>query len=132
MANFSTHSPPLIDVVEDDNEIRRTVARVIEMMGYRVRCHESALAYLAADTPDDASVLVLDVRMPGMTGVELKARLEQQGRHTPAIFMSGGSYPHELDAPQVRNAVAFLWKPFKLEQFEQAVEKALAMSPVSG
>lgn len=132
MTNSSQQPPPLIDVVEDDSDLRRTVARVIEMMGYRVRCHESALAYLAAQTPDDAAVLVLDVRMPGMTGVELKARLEAQGRQTPAIFMSGGSYPQEIDAPQVRNAVAFLWKPFKLEQFEQALEKALLASPVTG
>jgi two-component system, LuxR family, response regulator FixJ len=119
---------PLIEVVEDDAEIRRMMARVIEMMGYRVRCHESALAYLAAAPAEDAAVMILDIRMPGMSGVELKAHLERQGQHTPVIFMSGDTHASDLDSPQVRNAVAFLWKPFGLDQLEQAVEKALAMS----
>lgn len=118
--------PPLIEVVEDDVDVRRTLVRVIESFGYRVRCHENALAYLAAEPMEDAAAMVLDVRMPGMNGIELKIQLEHMGRHTPAIFISGGTHSPLLDSPQVRNAVAFLWKPFRLEQLEEALERAVA------
>lgn len=119
-------SPPLIEIVDDDDDVRRMLVRVVEMLGYRARSHENALAYLAAAPADDAAAMVLDVRMPGMSGIELKAHLDQIGRHLPVIFISGESLPSEIASPQARQAVAFLWKPFKLDQLRQALEKALA------
>ena len=52
--------PPLIEVVEDDVDVRRTLVRVIESFGYRVRCHENALAYLAAEPMEDAAAMVAE------------------------------------------------------------------------
>jgi len=119
-------APALIEVVDDDDDVRRMLGRVIEMLGYRVRCHESAIAYLAADPAPEAAAMVLDVRMPGMSGIELKAHLDATGRQIPVIFISGESLPSEIDSPQARQAVAFLWKPFKLQQLQEALEKAVA------
>lgn len=119
-------SQPLIEIVDDDDDVRRMLVRVVEMLGYRARAHESALAYLAAPEASEARAMVLDVRMPGMSGIELKAHLDQLGRQLPVIFISGDSHPHEINSPQARQAVAFLWKPFKLDQLRLALEKALS------
>lgn len=121
-------TPALIEIIDDDDDVRRMLARVVEMLGYRVRSHEHALAYLAAEPIPDAGAMVLDVRMPGMSGIELKAHLDQMGSRIPVIFISGESLPNEIESPQARQAVAFLWKPFKLDQLKQALEKALTPS----
>lgn len=119
-------SPALIEIVDDDDDVRRMLVRVVEMLGYRTRSHENALAYLAAEPAADAAAMVLDVRMPGMSGIELKAQLDRVGYNIPVIFISGESLPSEVASPQARQAVAFLWKPFKLDQLRQALEKALS------
>ena len=98
---------------------------VLKSHGFEVRSHESAEAFLNADEPQAARLLILDVRMPGMSGLELHTRLQAQGLKLPVIFMSGECQPHEITAAQSSTAVDFLWKPFNTQQLLQAIELGL-------
>jgi FixJ family two-component response regulator len=71
--------------------------------------------------------MLLDVRMPKMTGVELQALMVKTGDRIPVIFMSGESLPHETLAAQQSNAVTFLWKPFRTEALLNAVSHGLTL-----
>jgi FixJ family two-component response regulator len=116
----------LIEVVDDDQDIRRMLQLVLEARGFKVRTHDGPHAYLAAEPVTERRVMLLDVRMPKMTGVELQAQMVKAGDHVPVIFMSGESLPHETLAAQQSNAVSFLWKPFRTEELLAAVSKGLA------
>ncbi len=120
-------NPALIEVVDDDADIRRMLQLVLEARGFKVRIHDSAHAYLAAEPLTERRVMLLDVRMPKMTGVELQALMVKTGDRIPVIFMSGESLPHETLAAQQSNAVAFLWKPFRTESLLNAVNSGLDM-----
>ena len=121
----------LIHVVDDNDDIRKMLALVLERQGYSVRTHESGFAYLAAEATEAPHVLLLDVRMPGMSGLELNAQIKRLGNSIPVIFMSGESQPHETEAADNAGAVHFLWKPFNTKEMLSVVEKALAASKSS-
>ena len=120
-------SPALIEVVDDDKDIRHMLQLVLEARGFKVRTHDGAHAYLSAAPVTERRVMLLDVRMPNMTGVELQARMVKTGDRTPVIFMSGESLPHETVAAQQSNAVTFLWKPFRTEALLNAVNQGLLL-----
>lgn len=120
-------SPAIIEVVDDDADIRRMLALVLKSHGFNVRTHESAEAFLNAENPQMQRLLILDVRMPGMTGLELHTRLQAQGHQVPVIFMSGECQPHETTAAQSSASVDFLWKPFSTQQLLQAIERGLQL-----
>ena len=120
-------SPALIEVVDDDNDIRHMFQLVLEARGFKVRTHDGALAYLSAEPVTERRVMLLDVRMPNMTGVELQARMVKTGDRIPVIFMSGESLPQDTMAAQQSNAVTFLWKPFRTEDLLNAVAQGLAL-----
>lgn len=122
---MSNSNPALIEVVDDDEDVRRMLQLVLESHGFKVRTHNGALAYLAADPVTERRVMLLDVRMPKMSGVELQAHMVSTGDQVPVIFMSGESLPHETLAAQQSNAVTFLWKPFRTEALLDAVAKGL-------
>lgn len=119
------HQAALIEVVDDNPDIRRMLTLVLKSHGYEVRTHESAEAFLHADEPQEPRLLILDVRMPGMSGLELHKHLQAQGLNFPVIFMSGECQPHETTAAQSSSAVDFLWKPFSTQQLLQAIERGL-------
>jgi FixJ family two-component response regulator len=114
-----------VEVVDDDPEIRKMLALILQVHGFGVRTHDGAQAYLSATPLIQRRVMLLDVRMPMITGIELKALMTQTGDTTPVIFMSGESLPHEQIAAQASDAVAFLWKPFRTEGLLEAIEKGL-------
>ncbi len=118
-------TPALIEVVDDDEDIRRMLVMVLESHGFQVRPHEGGLAYLSAKRSVGRRVMLLDVRMPKMSGIELQAQLVQTGDDIPVIFMSGESLPHETEAAQQSNAIAFLWKPFRTEALLNAIAQGL-------
>ncbi len=101
------------------------LALVLNSHGFQVRTHENAEAYLNADPLHGQRLLILDVRMPGMSGLELHSHLRSQGEQLPVIFMSGECQPHEASAAQLANAVDFLWKPFSTQQLLEAIERGL-------
>ncbi len=114
-----------VEVVDDDHDIRRMLVMVLESHGFKVRTHEGGSAYLAAQPSSGLRLMLLDVRMPFMTGIELHTQLKLRGDDIPVIFMSGESLPHETQAAESSDAVAFLWKPFRTRQLLTAIEQAV-------
>lgn len=111
-----TNSGPaghLIYVVEDDDALRDSLCWLIESAGYAVVAYSNAESFLAYIEPEGGDCLVLDVRMPGMSGLELQERLIRRGRHIPIIFITGhGDVPMAVSAIK-RGAFDFIEKPFQ-------------------
>jgi FixJ family two-component response regulator len=118
-------NPVIIEVIDDNPDIRRMLGLVLKSHGYEVRLHEDALAFLNVSRTSAPRLLILDVRMPGMTGLELHSRLMAQGENNQVIFMSGECQPHESAVVESSAPVAFLWKPFSTQQLLNAIEKGL-------
>ncbi len=113
-------------IVDDDEAVRDSLAILCRSVGLTTQTYASALAYLEAHDPDRTGCLVLDVRMPGMSGLQLQKRLEELGSPPPIIFITGhGDVPMAVGAIQ-RGAVDFIQKPFRdqdlLDRIQQALE----------
>ncbi len=121
--------PGLVHVVDDNTDIRRMLALVLESQGYTVRVHDGGAAYLASPPSDAPHVMLLDVRMPGMSGLELHAKLKESGNDIPVIFMSGESQAHETQAANSLGAVHFLWKPFNTQEMLTVIDQTLTGQP---
>ena len=102
---------------------------VLESQGYQVRVHDGGQAYLEAAPTTAPHVMLLDVRMPGMSGLELHARLRERGDPIPVIFMSGESQAHETEAASAAGAIHFLWKPFSTRQLLETIAQGLQSGP---
>ena len=134
MLNLSIQTvstPAIVDVIDDNQDIRRMLSLVLQTHGFGVRTHESAEAFLSTEQDAQTRILILDVRMPGMSGLELHSRLRAKGVKYPVIFMSGECQPHESAAVQAHEPIAFLWKPFNTQQLLEAIEKAQLQAAVS-
>lgn len=121
----------IIDVVDDNADIRRMLGLVLKTNGFTVQTHESAIAFLAEKRTATPRLLILDVRMPGMTGLELHSSLLALGEKYPVIFMSGECQPHETTAVQAFEPIAFLWKPFNTQQLLQAIQEGVKQLSVT-
>ncbi len=118
---------PIVFVVDDDDSVCKSLAWLIESVGFEVETFTSADEFLERDTYDGPACLVLDVRMPGLSGLELQAELASVGRSMPIIFITGhGSVPMSVRAMKA-GAVDFLEKPFDdqilLDAITQSIEK---------
>ena len=112
-------------VIDDDASVRRSVRTMLERVGYTVTVYEGASAFLEQALPAAPSVLLLDMRMPGMTGVGLQAEIKRSGLQTPVIFMSGDSRPDEIITAMKQEAFDFLLKPFTAQAMLTVVERAM-------
>ena len=81
---------------------------------------------MRAEPTQAPHAMLLDVRMPGMSGLELHAKIKESGNDIPVIFMDGEGHPHEMQAADASGAVHFLWKPFNTREMLDVLEKALA------
>src|SRR5260370_18969872 len=112
-------------VVDDDTSIRRALRRQLQILGFGVLDFESAEEFLASEPPTGDACLLLDVYMPGMTGIELYRSLVASGRDLPTILISG---PHDQQTRQMMrkaNPIATLLKPFDEKKLLSAIRKAL-------
>ena len=115
----------LISIVDDDESVRRTTKRLVESFGYRAAVFESADSFLKSDQLYDTSCLVVDIQMPGMSGLQLQSHLATEGWSIPIIFISAyGSKQSRRKAMQA-GAVAFLEKPFSDEHLLKSIRSAL-------
>lgn len=116
----------VVHIVDDEEPVRDSVALLLHSAGLRSQQHQSAHAFLATYRPDDVGCLVLDVRMPHMSGLELHQELNRRGWSLPVIFVTGhGDVPLAVEAMR-EGAVDFLQKPFNDEELISRVRKALA------
>ena len=112
-------------VVDDDIAVRKSLKRLIESMGYRVETFASAREYLKQDPCEGPSCLVLDIRMPEMSGLDLQDELTSAGLSIPIIFITGhGNVPMGVKAIK-SGAVDFIEKPFDEQLLLDAVNEAI-------
>lgn len=116
-----------IFVVDDDEAMRDSMTWLLEGEAYRVTCFDSGESYLAAWSPAMRGCLILDVRMPEMSGLELQEKLDALGSRLPIIFVTGhGDVPMAVGALQ-RGACDFIEKPFHNEDLLSRIERALEL-----
>src|SRR5712692_6475456 len=116
---------PIIFVVDDDESVREALRRLFRSVGLRVEMFGSAAQLLQTELPDLTSCLVLDVRLPGVSGLDFQAELAKANIHIPIIFMTGhGDIPMTVQAMKA-GAIDFLTKPFRDQAMLDAVVKAI-------
>jgi FixJ family two-component response regulator len=117
---------PSVLVIDDDPEFRDSVARLLRTVGLHARQFSSVPDFLKADPPDGPTCLVLDVRMPGRSGLELQSELVAANRQVPIIFISAhADVPMTVQAMK-GGAIEFLTKPFRDQDLLDAIEAGLA------
>jgi FixJ family two-component response regulator len=121
-----TSAPPTIHIVDDDAPFRTAIRRVLEASGYCVALYDSAEQLLAQLPAGEPGCILLDVRMPGLSGPQLQERLTELGSRVPIVFLTGhGDIPMSVQAIKA-GAEDFLTKPVAREKLVAAVERALA------
>ena len=112
-------------VVDDDEAVRDSLQWLLEGKDYRVRCFESAESFLSRYDAREVACLIVDIRMGGMTGLELQNRLIENKSPLPIVFITGhGDVPMAVDTMK-KGAMDFIQKPFKEEQLLDLVERML-------
>jgi FixJ family two-component response regulator len=118
---------PLVAVVDDDESIRRSVKNLLGSVGIGVEMFRSAEAFLASPCLPSAGCLVLDLRLEGMTGLELMARLTASGRQISVVFVTAHGDETVRQQALKAGAVAFLLKPFRADALVDAVRDTLGV-----
>ena len=120
--------PAVVHVVDDDDAVRDALGRLLQFAGHQVRCHASAGDFLLAWPIETPACVVLDVRMPGPSGMDLQFALSQRHDAPPVVLMSGyGDIPMSVLAIK-RGAIDFLTKPIEREPLLAAVDGAIRRS----
>ena len=114
-----------IYLIDDDESMRVSLTRMLRDLGYLVEDYASATIFLEKSVPVAPAVILLDMQMPDMTGLDLQEKLVKLGHKTPIIFVSGQSHPHQIVQGLKKGAVDFLFKPFNLEELLKAIADAL-------
>jgi FixJ family two-component response regulator len=123
---FRMKQNPVVFVIDDDRMIRDGLQGLIRSVGLRVETFASAQDFLAVKRPDVPACLVLDVRMPGVSGLDLQLKLSDAGIHIPVIFITGhGDIPMSVRAMK-EGAYEFLTKPVRGQDLLDAIQKAIA------
>jgi FixJ family two-component response regulator len=122
---FTTEANPIVFVVDDDPSVRRAIRRLIGSVGLQVELFGSAQEFLRSERPDGPSCLVLDIRLPGISGLDLQRALAEANIHIPIIFITAhGDVPMTVRAMKA-GAVEFLTKPFRDQDLLDAIHVAL-------
>jgi FixJ family two-component response regulator len=116
---------PLISIVDDDEAIRRSLDNLVRSAGLRACGFSSAEAFLESNQLSETDCLILDVRIPGMSGLELQRRLAATNSDVPIIFMTAHESGNQRAQALETGAVAFLNKPFDEGDLLSAIDTAL-------
>lgn len=121
----STMDDLLVAVVDDDESVRESLPDLIREFGFAARAFSSASEYLSSDSIGQTKCLILDIFMPGMTGIDLQRELKDRGQQIPIIFMTANK--NETLRPQLleQGAVECLFKPFSDTALLAALREAL-------
>jgi len=128
MVKSNIESQPTVFIIDDDDAVRKSLAMVLEMEGMRVAAYASAEAFLASDLPHCSGCAIVDMYMPGMTGLELQQHLIDNGIALPIVFLTGhGEIPDSVAAIK-HGAEDFLVKPITVEKLLPVIQASLAKS----
>src|SRR5213080_4706668 len=123
---------PVVFVVDDDPSVRRAIQRLVESVGLQVELFGSAQEFLRSERPDAPSCLVLDIRLPGISGLDFQRQLAEANIHIPIIFITAhGDIPMTVRAMKA-GAVEFLTKPFRDQDLLDAVQQAIERDRLAG
>ena len=115
----------IVYVVDDDSSVREAIKSLIRSVGLRVETFETAQEFLRSKRPDAPGCVVLDVRLPGLSGLDLQRELAAHGINLPVIFITGhGDIPMSVRAMKA-GALEFLTKPFRDQDLLDAIQQAL-------
>ena len=112
-------------VVDDDPSLLQGLGRLLSANDFEAHLFSSAESFLEAARGVKASCLVLDIQLPGISGIELQRELARRGHEIPVIFMTGNGAEATERAARKAGCVAYLAKPFKMEALIEAIRKAL-------
>ena len=119
--NHSKH----IFLIDDDESMRTALKGMLEFLGFQVHVYASAIEFLKVSMQAAPAVIITDMQMPDMSGVELQAELLKRGRQIPIIFISGESTLPQTISAMKQGAIEFLLKPFERDQLLSAVVRGL-------
>lgn len=111
----------LVEVVDDNPDLRVLLARALDVLGYDARTHESARAFLDSPPLDRPYLMVVDIRMPGMSGLELHRHLRSLGNEVPVILISGDSDLSTAGESLACERARFMWKPFTSKELRESL-----------
>jgi FixJ family two-component response regulator len=118
---------PTVYIVDDDDAVRESLELLLDSVDQQTKSFESAQAFLDSYNPDTLGCIVLDIRMPGMNGMELHKELNRLGSILPIIFVTGhGDVPMAVEAMQ-HGAVDFVQKPYREQELLDKINQALAL-----
>jgi FixJ family two-component response regulator len=115
----------VISIVDDDDSVRVATSKLLKLYGFIVHAFGSAEEFLRSKYLDETRCLIADVRMPGMSGIQLQERLKQQGYTTPVIFITAFPREREQALAMGGGAICFLTKPFDAKTLLKFIEEAL-------
>lgn len=127
-AGASGRNVPLIAIVDDDESVRDSLRSLIRSVGFRAEVFASAEEFLESRQPNQLSCLILDVRMPQSSGLDLQRLLAKEERSVPIIFITAHVDDVAREAALQAGAVAFLYKPFTADALLHAVRSAVNQS----
>jgi len=121
----------IIAIVDDDEPLRQALGSVMKAAGFSARTFASAEDFLACDDCDDTACLILDVRLPGMSGIELQKQLSKTNSRLPIVFVTAHGDASLRDSLMRAGAVAFLYKPVRSDALLKEIRRALEQSSVN-
>ena len=122
-----TEQPPVVIIVDDDQSFRTFLVRLVGTIGLKAMPFASAEEFLTARRPDGPACLVLDVQMPGLSGLDLQRELTRVGHQLPIVFITGhGDIPMTVEAMKA-GAVGFLGKPLRNQDLLDAVKEGISL-----
>ena len=124
--NKSPH-PPLVSIVDDDVSARRSTRRLLHSAGLRVEAFASAEEFLMSGRAEETACLILDLRMPGMNGLQLQQRLAEDSNPVAIVFVTAHSSPEEERQALQAGAIQFLQKPISKDVLLLAIRNALKL-----
>ena len=121
--NVTEH--PLLSVVDDDESVRESLPDLLRKFGFAARAFSSAHEFLSSDSVDETKCLILDVAMPGMTGLDLQQELTRRGHKVPIIFITAQKDINIREQAFRQGAAQFLYKPFSAAALLEALKETL-------
>lgn len=123
---------PIVYVVDDDLSVRRTFNRLLTSAGWRVEIYASGAAFLDAYPIGQCGCVVLDLRMPGLSGLEVQAQLRARGSVLPIVVVTAFSDASSREEAMQAGAVAVLEKPIRNQQLLRCIEQAMGLPNGAG
>jgi FixJ family two-component response regulator len=117
---------PLLSVVDDDEMLRESLPDLLREFGFAARAFSSGQEFLSSENLDETKCLILDVAMPGMSGLDVQRELKRRGQLIPIIFITGQKNDDIRKQALKQGAVKFLYKPFSDSALLDAVNEALS------